>query len=1364
MNENITILRLCGDTGHLDKSLSGSNKKMGALGDTAVQVAKKAQQANKETANSFIEVGNSANKSSNTITQAAQKTQRETNTLIKTLERNIAEKQAGGKGTIPYYRSLIEQRGLDAEKIEPYLKKLQEVSTAAEGVKKIISDAEATAENTIKRYKDSLDRLIISLETGGKNTSGYFRSLMNLEGVDPALFENELNRLDELKKASQNHATQRQADDEKIINSIKRKTAAERAGNTNSKEYFQELAKIEGIDPRKISPWVDELEKASQTGKRAAEAREKQALQVETAINRIITAEEKGVLTNRQYFESLIKQKGLDPRQFEPYLQKLDVLDKKTKGLTISYGQFQNAVRMAPAQFTDIITQLVGGQSPFLIAIQQGGQLRDSFGGFKNMFKGLASMITPAGVAIAGVVGAVTALSAAYIQGSKETEQYKKTVILAGGASTVTAGQMQMLAQKIANSTGAISEAKEALITLTQSGAACIETFELVATAIAFNSDRTGQKVEDLVKQFVKIQDDPVKAVIELSKNYDTLTVSVYEQVKALTDADQKSNAVILVQKKLAEGVTEAGKRTFESAGIMQKSWLTVKKAAEMAWAAMKGIGQEDPLEERLQKVLQTIAAYEKQRQDPLSFGYGIDFEAEIRKLRQEAQDIQNQIKKQHDDQLRRQQEAQAVSIRAEMDKQADSIINSNRTAIESLDIQINKTKELIKYYQEIKDSKEATNKVQQLTIDLTRLEAKRAEEVKREAKAKQGKVKKPDYSEVNQTVRAQAIKYNYAAIEKQYNLPHGILAAISMQESGGNTRALHPVTKAAGLFQFVPGTAKRFGVNVWDPQSSAIGAARYLQYLLKFFKGDLRKAISGYNAGEGRISMVGKIVNEKIVQMPRQTKKYTPRVLQRMAAYNNQPNDGTIDLYKEELDALDQSLKKQQEIVSQYATAREKLETDYLNQIEKINEAGFDDENKQKYLNAAKDVYDRSVKAYEAAQERKLLSAWDFSKDEIQLIHERMEAERQELDLNQEFSQSQREELLNAINAQESHQVRAALGTDNIDQALKKIRMLQRELDNGNLSLYQFNKNFDDIDINRVYKNAINWNKQDSPFSNLTIEYDQYINDITNFYELQVQLAQGNADQLIEIERQKQEDLANLHNTFQQQSMLMQLNYGEQIAGNLASMLDQSVGQQSAAYRALFATQKAFAIASSVIAIQNAIAQAAAAPFPANLAAMATVAAETANIVSSISAVSAGFASGGYTGDGGKYEPAGIVHKGEFVLNQSDVKNMGGVAGIQRLRAMANNQNHGYSDGGAVGRRIITKQHSAGALPTIDGVTQNFTINGNPDTATMQAIENAAKRGAQMGYAQVVKHLATGQGDVSKALKGSWTTSRKLS
>ncbi len=38
-------------------------------------------------------------------------------------------------------------------------------------------------------------------------------------------------------------------------------------------------------------------------------------------------------------------------------------------------------MRTLPAQFTDIVTQLAGGQNPFLIMLQQGGQISDSFGG-----------------------------------------------------------------------------------------------------------------------------------------------------------------------------------------------------------------------------------------------------------------------------------------------------------------------------------------------------------------------------------------------------------------------------------------------------------------------------------------------------------------------------------------------------------------------------------------------------------------------------------------------------------------------------------------------------------------------------------------------------------------------------------------------------------------------------------------------------------------------------------------------------------------------------------------------------------------------------------------------------------------------
>lgn len=1130
---------------------------------------------------------------------------------------------------------------------------------------------------------------------------------------------------------------------------------AERVGKTT-----QQASRIAAESYAKFG---ENANKAGVAAEFASKKQERAAKSLENAIQRTIAAEAAGSRATREYYELLANQRGLDIKRFDPLLQKLDALNNKVKANTISIGQYQNALRMAPAQFTDIVTQLAGGQSPFLIAIQQGGQLRDSFGSFGMMFKGLASFITPTTVALGGAAAAVTAVGAAFIQGSKESDSFRKAVILAGGSSSVTAGQMQAMAAKIGDNTGAIGEAREALTGLISTGAAVSETFEQVATAIAYNSEMTGQKVEDLIKQFAKIKEEPVKAVVELSQNYDTLTVAVYEQAKALTEAGRKGDAVILVQNKLAQGVVEAGRRTWESAGLMEKGWLTVKKAAEMAWDAMKGIGREDPLEKQLQSVLQQIAKLEAQKKGGSFFGsfFGTTYDDDIAKLKKEAVEIQRKIKSDSDAQKARQQQAEAVAKRAEMDKQADSVIKANQTPVERIDEQIKQARELEKYYRSIKDDKIAANKADQIALDIGRMQKDRAEAVKKANE--NGKPRKHDQRLMNDTVRLQASRYNYSGLERQYGLPAGLLAAISMQESRGNPKALS-IAGARGLFQFMPGTAKRFGVNVHDPASSADGAAKYLSYLLKFFKGDLIKAISAYNAGEGTISNIGKPTKDgRIRQLPKETRQYTPMVLKRMAAYNNQSDDGSADYASDYLAELQELAKKRLEIEKSFSTKREKLAADYQEQLEKINEASFDNETRQKYLELAKQDYDRDVAAYEEAQRRKLESAWDFNKDAIQLIHERAEAERKEIELNKDLTQLQKDELLKASKAHEKSDVQASLGINEVDQAVRQLKMLQRELGMGNLSTHRYKSMFDDIGINRSFKEAKKWGKQETPFDDLKEQYENYQESITNFYDVQIELAQGNADKIVEIERKKQEDLASLNETYQQQSLTTQLGYGEQIVGSMSSMLEESVGKHSTAYRLMLATQKAFAIASSVIAIQNAIAQASAAPFPSNLAAMATVAAETANIVSSIAAVSAGFSSGGYTGDGGKYEPAGIVHRGEFVLNQTDVRNMGGVAGIERLRALAGGSGKGYADGGAVGRSVIGNMTANPAI-AMGGVHQTITVNGNPDNATMQAIENAAKRGAQMGYQQVARHLATGQGDVSKALKGGWTTNRKLS
>ena len=106
--------------------------------------------------------------------------------------------------------------------------------------------------------------------------------------------------------------------------------------------------------------------------------------------------------------------------RMEPLLKQLDAANSKLKINTVSLGQYQNAMRMMPAQMTDVVTQLAGGQNPLLIAIQQGGQMRDSFGGFKGMFEGIASVITPARIAALGLAGGVAAVGKAMYDGAQD--------------------------------------------------------------------------------------------------------------------------------------------------------------------------------------------------------------------------------------------------------------------------------------------------------------------------------------------------------------------------------------------------------------------------------------------------------------------------------------------------------------------------------------------------------------------------------------------------------------------------------------------------------------------------------------------------------------------------------------------------------------------------------------------------------------------------------------------------------------------------------------------------------------------------------------------------------------------------------
>ncbi|MGY0251261.1 phage tail length tape measure family protein, partial [Klebsiella michiganensis] len=210
-------------------------------------------------------------------------------------------------------------------------------------------------------------------------------------------------------------------------------------------------------------------------------------------------------------------------------------------------------------------------------------------------------------------------------------------------------------------------------------------------------------------------------------------------------------------------------------------------------------------------------------------------------------------------------------------------------------------------------------------------------------------------------------------------------------------------------------------------------------------------------------------------------------------------------------------------------------------------------------------------------------------------------------------------------------------------------------------------------------------------------------------------------------------------------------------------SILADGFGEQSGIYKAAFAASKAYAIAQSMVAINAGIAQAASLPFPSNLMAMATVAMETANIVSNIKAVAdTGFASGGYTGPGGKYQPAGIVHKGEYVFDQASTNRIG----VSQLEALRNGKpldatlsKPGFGTGV---QNVSNSQQTTVIKPNIN--LPPVTINGNPTDATIQLVKQASRDGALQGYQMGVNDLASGKGKMSRALKGSFNANNRIS
>lgn len=297
----------------------------------------------------------------------------------------------------------------------------------------------------------------------------------------------------------------------------------------------------------------------------------------------------------------------LDEPDFQNYLTQitaqrnaLSQTDGQYQKTALSAKQLAFATRGLPAQFTDIAVSLQAGQNPLTVFLQQGGQLKDMFGGVgpaaRAMGQYVLGLVNPFTVAAA----AAAVLTLAYKQGSDEASAYTKAIITTGNAAGVSADGLSNMATRIDGVAGTTRNASQALTLLTQTGKFTEDQIESIAVAAIRFEMQTGTAISKTVDEFKRLAAEPAAASAALNEQYNYLTGSVYAQIAALEAQGRETEAQTLAINAYASAMQERSTQIENNLGAIESAWQFVKSSAAEAWDAMLGVGRPETLEEQL--------------------------------------------------------------------------------------------------------------------------------------------------------------------------------------------------------------------------------------------------------------------------------------------------------------------------------------------------------------------------------------------------------------------------------------------------------------------------------------------------------------------------------------------------------------------------------------------------------------------------------------------------------------------------------------------------------------------------------------------------------------------------------------------
>ncbi|HBA1903000.1 TPA: phage tail tape measure protein [Escherichia coli] len=258
----------------------------------------------------------------------------------------------------------------------------------------------------------------------------------------------------------------------------------------------------------------------------------------------------------------------------------------------ISVGQYKAAMRTLPAQFTDIATQLAGGQNPWLILLQQGGQVKDSFGGMLPMFRGLAGAISLPMVGVTSLAVATGALAYAWYQGDSTLSAFNKTLVLSGNQSGLTAERMLTLSRAGQAAGLTFNLAGESLAALVSAGVRGGEQFDAINQSVARFASASGVEVDKVAEAFGKLTTDPTSGLTAMARQFRNVTAEQIAYVAQLQRSGDEAGALQAANDIATKGFDEQTRRLKENMGTLETWADKTGKAFKSMWDAILDIGR----------------------------------------------------------------------------------------------------------------------------------------------------------------------------------------------------------------------------------------------------------------------------------------------------------------------------------------------------------------------------------------------------------------------------------------------------------------------------------------------------------------------------------------------------------------------------------------------------------------------------------------------------------------------------------------------------------------------------------------------------------------------------------------------------